>query len=296
MKKVVVPVTIASLLLGSVAAVAWAQEGSPFGKFGEYDKVELLFDRTPIDEKGVLIDGQLYVPINVLRDRNKAAYYYDVEKYQAYLFFGGANNAASTGTSSIGTSSAAKKSDGKSAVSPGFMSGIPYEADHYHAGMMRQDIINIATLAKALNDTSKDLDTVVYSKLTFNKDPDISLLHQRLNYRSIPFDLMEDRMYALADELGRQIGSSERRKMKDIIDDIDEAVRKKEKALDALQDWIRSSDEDDLDDFKDYEQDAEEILVTVIKKLTGENLDNPSDKYTNNLLDEVEKWSDKLRK
>ncbi|MGC5324900.1 hypothetical protein [Brevibacillus sp. SYSU BS000544] len=299
MKKVLVPMLGASLLLGSVAATVWAAEGSPFGKFGEYDKVEIVVEKNQVVEKGAIIDGKLYVPIDVLRDRNKAAYYYDPEKYQAYLFFGGGGSSTVNDSSSGNNSTSANKLTVKSALTSGLMSGIPYEADDYHSGMMRQDIINLGTLARALMDTSKDMDTVVYAKLNFNKDPDINLLQQRLIYRSMPFEVMEDRMYALADELGRQIGSSEKRRMKDIIDDIDEAVRKKEKAIDALKDWIRSSDEDDLDDFRDYEEDARETLVEVIKKLTGDNFDkndkNPQ-RYENNLLDEVEDWSSRLRK
>lgn len=299
MKKVLVPTLAASLLLGSVAATVWAAEGSPFGKFGEYDKVEIVVEKSQVEEKGAIIDGKLYVPIDVLRDRNKAAYYYDPEKYQAYLFFGGGGSSTTSDSSSISNRTTANKLTIKSALSSGFMTGIPYEADDYHSGMMRQDIINLGTLSRALMDTSKDMDTVVYAKLNFNKNPDIDLLQQRLTYRSMPFEVMEDRMYALADELGRQIGSSEKRRMKDIIDDIDDAVRKKEKAIDALNDWIRTSDEDDLDDFRDYEEDAQEMLVEVIKKLTGDNLDqttkNPK-KYENNLLDEVEEWSSRLRK
>lgn len=293
MKKAIVPVAVALAMLGSVAATVWAAEGSPFGKIGEYDKVELLLDRTPVSDRGVLLDGKLYVPVDALRDRNKAAYYYDPVKYQAYLFFGGGEttNPVSTSTTSTNTS--------KSTSTPDYMVGIPYDADDYHAGMMRQDIINIAAMAKALKDVSKDMDTVVYSKLTFNRDPDLELLKQRMNYRSMPFEIMEDRMYALADELGRQISSSERRKMKDIIDDIHDAIRKKEKAMDALQDWLNNSDEDDLDDFRDYEADAQELLIDIIGSLTGENVD-PNDKtptkMKNNLLDEVDEWSAKIRK
>lgn len=293
MKKAIVPVTIATLLLGSVAASVWAADGSPFGKVGDYDKVELLIDRSPISDRGVLIEGKLYVPVDALRDRNKAAYYYDPEKYQAYLFFGGAQTTTSPATTSTTTSRSTESSS-----TPDYMTGIPYDADNYHSGMMRQDIINIATMAKALMSVSKDMDSVVYSKLTFNRDPDMTLLQQRFNYRSMPFDIMEDRMYALADELGRQLGSSERRKMKDIIDDIHDAVRKKEKSLDALRDWLDSSDDNDLDDFRDYEKDAKDLLIDVIKKLTGENLatDNKDlSKYKNNLLDAVDKWSLKLR-
>lgn len=299
MKKIVVPMLAASFLLGSVAATVWAAEGSPFGKFGEYDKVEIIFEKDQIQEKGTIIEGKLYVPIDVLRDRNKAAYHYDPEKYQAYLFFGGGGDSNSSNSASTSARSTTKNLTTKSAIASGFMSGIPYEADDYHSGMMRQDIMNLGTLARALKDTSKDMDTVVYAKLNFNKDPDINILQQRLTYRSMPFEIMEDRLYALADELGKQLGSSEERRMNDVIDEIDEAVGKKEKAIEALKDWIRSSDEDDLDDFRDYEEDAQETLVEVIKKLTGENLDttikNPK-KYENNLLDAVEEWSTKLRK
>lgn len=299
MKKVLVPMLGASLLVGSVAATVWAAEGSPFGKFGEYDKVEIIVERNQVQEKGAIIDGKLYVPVDVLRDQNRAAYYYDPVSYQAYLFFGGGSSTNTVDSKSSSSVTSTSNLTAKSAIASGLMAGIPYEADDYHSGMMRQDIINLATLARALMDTSKDLDSVVYAKLNFNKDPNLDLIQQRLAYRSMPFEIMEDRMSALADELGRQVGSSEKRRMKDIIDDIEEAVRKKEKAIDSLKDWIRTSDEDDLDDFRDYEEDAREILVDVIKKLTGENLDknakNPQ-KYKNNLLDEVQEWSSKLRK
>ncbi|MGD8190298.1 hypothetical protein ACQCN2_09980 [Brevibacillus ginsengisoli] len=293
MKKALVPVAVAITLLGSVAATAWAAGGSPFGKVGDYDKVELMIDRSPISDRGVIIDGKLYVPMDTLRDRNKAAYYYDVNTYQAYLFFGGA------GTTNQANTTMTTGNNASSTRSPNFMSGIPYDANNYHAGMMRQDIINISTLAKALMNVSKDMDSVVYAKLTFNRDPDMNLLHQQLNYRSMTFDIMDERMYALADELGRQLGSSNKRNMKDIIDDIHDAVRNKEKALSALQDWLVSSDKRDLEDFKDYEKDAKDLLVGVVKKLTGENLDpgsKKSSKFDNNLLDAVDKWSGRLRK
>ncbi len=292
MKKSALLISLSGLLATGLAATAVAAGASPFGQFGSYDKVEVFVDGTSVKDRGVLIEGKLYVPVDPLRDMNKAAYYYDPQTYQVYLFFGGRrSNPQTVDPMAVGGTPLATGN-----VQPGFMEGIPYDADNYHAGMMRQDIINIATLAKALLDTSRDLDNVVYSKLTFNRNPDMNLLRQRLMYRSMPFSLMKDRMDALADELGRQIGSSYKRKMKDVMDELDTAVRKKEKAMDALEDWIRSSDKDDLDDFRDYEDDAKDSIYSAIRKLTGENIKNPQQKYSDNIKERVEKWAQNQRK
>ncbi|MBO8164268.1 MAG: hypothetical protein H0Z34_11205 [Brevibacillus sp.] len=285
MKKQTLLIGLASLLSISITAAVWAAGASPFGQLGSYDKVEVIVDRTPVKEKGLLIEGELYIPVEALRAQNKLAYVYDAQTYQAYLFFGG-------GTQQQGTSSAGSQpgTPTRDEVILGFMSGIPYEADGYHSGMMRQDIINIATLAKALLATSKDWEKVVYSKLTFNRNPDVGLLRQQLSYRTIPFDILEERMEALAEELGDQISRSYERKMEDVIDELEEAVEKKEKALETLEDWLQTSDEDDLEDFRDYDEDAKESIYDAIRKLTGEDLEDPTDHYSNNIKAEVEEW------
>jgi|GEM_PF-2185187 len=281
---------VAGGLIFAAAATVYAAGVSPYGQFGSFDKAAMTVDRSPIEDKAVIIDGKLFVPADVLRDQNKLAYYYDGEKYLAHLFLGGANSEQS------GKAQAAKPGQTLTkAMISSVMSGISYEADRYHAGMMRQDIINISTLAKALLDTSRSLDHVVYAKLTFNRDPDLKLLKQTLTLRSLPFEVMDERMEALAEELGKQVGSSSERKMNDVIEELQEAIKKKEKALDALEDWIRSSDEDDLEDFRDYEEDAKDSITSAVKDLTGEDLvnDPPKNDPEDSLKGKVEEWARK---
>ncbi|UFJ40072.1 hypothetical protein LOK74_18850 [Brevibacillus humidisoli] len=292
MKKQVMLACLASVLTGSLAATVLAAGASPFGQLGEYDKVKVIVDRTPVEDKGLLIDGNLYIPVNALREENKLAYVYDPETYQAYLFFGG--TAANQGTNPSATDQSPSPSEREVAL--GFMSGIPYEADDYHSGMMRQDVINIATLAKALLDTSGDWENAVYSKLNFNRNPNLSMLRQKLAYRTVPFQVLEDRMEALAEELGDQISGRYERKMEDVIDELEEAVEKKEKALESLEDWLQSSDEDDLEDYRDYDEEAKESISDAIEKLTGEDLEDPTDHHSNNIKEKVEEWSRKQQK
>ena len=293
MKKQVLTASLACLLTGGLAASVLAAGASPFGQLGGYDKVEVVIDRTPVEEKGLLIEGNLYIPANALKAQNKLAYAYDEKAYRAYLFFGGAAQGAATGNAVDGNR---ERLVDEREIELSFMAGIPYEADDYHAGMMRQDIINIATLAKALLETSSDWEKAVYAKLNFNRDPNLSMLRQKLAYRTVPFTVLEDRMKALAEELGDQISRSYERKMEDVIDELKEAVEKKEKALESLEDWLNSSDEDDLEDYRDYDEEARESIYDAIEKLTGENLKKPSDYYDNNIQDKVKEWTLKQQK
>lgn len=268
---------------------AFAMNENPYGKLGEYDQVALNVDRTPISEKGVLINGQVYVPVEPLLKMNKLGYYQDSSSYQAYLFFGGEDkyidysDLLSTKTKSI------------SDIEDDIMKGIPYESNGYHSGMMRQDILNIAILAKTMIMNSQQIDSAVHLKLTQNVTPNFDLIKQGVQYRTMPITIMEDRMEALADELGSQLGSRERRKMNDVIDELDEAVRNKEKALEAFKDWVRSSDEDDLDDYHRYEKKAKENVYTAVEILTGEDMEKPGSRDTDSLKDKVDAWINKKK-
>lgn len=288
MRKQVLTAGLACLLTGTLAASVVAAGASPFGQLGGYEKVELVVDHIPVQGKGLLIDGELYIPASALRQQNKLAYVSDDQAYRAYLFFGGAATGATSGNAAAGDQ---KTLPDKRAIELSFMAGIPYEADNYHAGMMRQDIINIATLAKALLRTSSDWEKAVYAKITYNRNPNMALLRQQLAYRTVPFTVLEDRMEALAEELGKQISRKYERRMQDVIDDLQDAVENKERALDALEDWLKSSDEDDLEDYRDYDEDANESIYDAIEKLTGENLKKPSDYNDNNIQAKVKEWS-----
>ncbi|WP_432775402.1 hypothetical protein AAFJ72_19695 [Brevibacillus gelatini] len=277
---------LAAVLVSGVGTV-YAISGSPYGKLGEYERVALSVDRTPITEKGILINGQVYVPVEPLYRMNKLGYFQDPSAYEAHLFFGGKDSYvdyygwATTRTKSI------------SEIEEEIMKGIPYESDRYHSGMMKQDILNITILAKTLIMTSQQIDSAVHLKLTQNVTPNFELIRQGVHYRTLPIAIMEERMEALADELGRQIGSRERRKMEDVIDELDEAVRNKEKALEALEDWVRTSDEDDLDDYRRYEERAKENVYAAVKLLTGEDLENPGKNRTDSLKHKVDAWINK---
>ncbi|MGE5702149.1 MAG: hypothetical protein ACM32O_06445 [Clostridia bacterium] len=292
MKKRVGFSLIAGIAVMGAAASVLAAGVSPFGQFGAYDKLELVIDKSPVQQRAVMIEGELYIPAESLRQLNKVAYYVDGQSYQAHMFLGG------SGTSGSEDSSGRRTTSSTRIVEPGFMNNVPYDARNYHAGMMRQDVINIATLAKTLLDTSRDLENVVYSKLAFNQDPDMTQLRQRLNYRTAPFDVMEDRMDALANELGEQkgLGSKWERRMEDVIDYLDDAVKSKNKALNALEDWIDSSDKDDLKDFRKYEEDARESIGDALKILTGENIDDAKKKSENNLKDAIDQWTKDVQK
>ncbi|WP_431809596.1 hypothetical protein [Brevibacillus agri] len=277
---------LATVFVSGVGTV-YAISGSPYGKLGEYEQVALSVDRTPITEKGILIDGQVYVPVEPLYKMNKLGYFQNSSSYEAYLFFGGLDSYVDY--SSLATTKTKSISD----IEEEIMKGIPYESDGYHSGMMRQDILNIAILAKTLIMTSQQIDSAVHLKLTQNVTPNFELIKQGVQYRTLPITIMEDRMEALADELGRQIGSRERRKMEDVIDELDEAVRNKEKALEAFEDWVRSSDEDDLDDYRRYEEKAKENVYSAVELLTGEDLENPGKRDTGSLKDKVDAWINK---
>ncbi|MET3291666.1 UNVERIFIED_CONTAM: hypothetical protein ABID98_004236 [Brevibacillus sp. OAP136] len=171
------------------------------------------------------------------------------------------------------------------------MQGIPYDADDYHSGMMMQDIVNVTALAKALWSTGDTIENVIQLRLNQNRDPNLALVRQGILYRTIPLDIMEDRMQSLADELGRQISSRERRKMEDVEDYIAKAVKSKEKALDALEEWVSSSNKKDLEDIRDYEKDAKKYLEKAIILLTGEDVsDNSNSNKEDSLKKKVEKW------
>ncbi|MET3291665.1 UNVERIFIED_CONTAM: hypothetical protein ABID98_004235 [Brevibacillus sp. OAP136] len=71
---------------------AFAAGLSPYGQTGDLENVALTVDNKPIQDRGVLINGQLYVPAKALSDQNKMAFYYDKDTYSGYLFSGGGNN------------------------------------------------------------------------------------------------------------------------------------------------------------------------------------------------------------
>ncbi len=284
MKKIVAVSVLASMIVGTTV---FAADSSPFGQFGTYDKVDLTVEKLHVESKGVIIDGNLYVPMDVLTKQNKAAYYYDAKSFQAYLFFGGGSNDSGNSQSRAASSN----NTSRSAIEDKLMESIPYDAKNYHSGMMRQDVINIAMLAKSLAATSDDLEKAVFAKMSGNINPDMKLLRQRVSYRTIPFDVMSDRMEVLADELGRQskpLGTTYKRRMNDVIDYLRDAVRDKEKALDALEDWLDSSDKDDLQDYRDYDKDANKNIDKALKYLTGESTSGSSN--TDNLKAKIDEW------
>lgn len=279
---------VASLALSlGVIGTAFAAGVSPYGQTANLDNVALTVDNKPIQDKGILVNGQLYVPAKTLSDQKKLAYYYDKDSYNAYLFSGGSDNDKNVAASVAIYTSSMKNRD---QIANEIMQGIPYETKDYHSGMMMQDITNIRALAKGLLTTSDSIENVIQMRLSQNKQPNLTLVRQGILYRTIPLDIMEDRMQALADELGRQIGSRERRKMEDVADDIRKAVNSKEKALNALEDWVSSSDKSDLADVRDYEKDAKKYLYKAILNLTGEDLNNPNKEENEGLKQKVEKW------
>lgn len=283
-KTAVVTLAISMGLIGTVFAAGV----SPYGQTGELENVALTVDNKPIQDKGVLVNGQLFIPAKALSDQNKMAFYYDKDSYSAYLFSGGSNNEKNM-NASIALYSDRSKS--RKQIADEIMKGIPYDADDYHSGMMMQDIINITALAKALWSTSDTIENVIQLRLNQNREPNLTLVRQGILYRTIPLDIMEDRMQALADELGRQLKSNERRKMEDVEDYISSAVRNKEKALDALEEWVSTSNRRDLDDIRDYEKDAKKDLEKAIIILTGEDIsDNSNSKKEDSLKKKVEKW------
>lgn len=274
--------SVLALLFG--IGTVYAAEGSPFGKLYGFDKVSLNVEGYKVPDNGVLIDGQLYIPVNPLYARDKLAYYYDPKSYEAFLFFGG-NNTSGTWQSNIG-----KGMKSKSEIAEEIMQGIPYESEGYHAGLMRQDVVNIASLAKGLLLTSDQMENAVQQKLSLGRTPNMELVRQAVLYRSLPLEIMEDRMEALADELKKQIGSRQRRMMEDVIENIDDALRYKQKSLNALEDWMRTSDKDDLEDYRDYEDDVKKHIYEAIELLTGEDLKVPGKVNSKNIKTEIEKW------
>lgn len=259
---------------------------SPFGQFGSYDKVEITVEGVKVPEKGVVIEDQLYIPVGTLFNQKKLAYTYDPATYSAYLFFGGGKSESSSYYFSDSIGGGKSRSD----IAKELMNGIPYEAKDYHSGMMRQDIVNIVSLSKSLLSTSDSMANAVQTKLTTNRNPNIEMVKQAVYYRSVPLELMQDRMEALADELGRQIGSKPKRQMNDVIDYIDDALKNKKKALEALEDWLRTSDEDDLEDYRDYEEEVKENIYDAVEILNGENLKKSGERKENNLLSKVNEW------
>lgn len=267
---------------------AFAAGLSPYGQTGDLENVALTVDNKPIQDRGVLINGQLYVPAKALSDQNKMAFYYDKDTYSGYLFSGGGNNEKNISAS---VALYSDKSKSKKQIADEIMQGIPYDADDYHSGMMMQDIVNVTALAKALWSTGDTIENVIQLRLNQNRDPNLALVRQGILYRTIPLDIMEDRMQSLADELGRQISSRERRKMEDVEDYIAKAVKSKEKALDALEEWVSSSNKKDLEDIRDYEKDAKKYLEKAIILLTGEDVsDNSNSNKEDSLKKKVEKW------
>ncbi|RNB91461.1 hypothetical protein EDM56_05340 [Brevibacillus fluminis] len=270
-----------------VVGTAYAAGVSPYGQTGNFENVLLTVDNKPTQETGVLINGQLYVPAKALSDQRKLAYYYDKDSYNAYLFFGGGDNDKNV---SANVAMYTNNHKSRQQIESEIMKGIPYETNDYHSGMMMQDINNIAGMIKGLLSTSDMIEYTIQMKLSQNVQPNMDTLRQQILYRSIPFDIMEDRMNALANELGRQLGSKERRRMEDIIDDIQTAVKRKEKALNALDDWLDSSSKRDLEDVRDYEADVKKYMYQALLDLTGEDLKNPGKVKSDGLKQKVDKW------
>ncbi|MGO0058942.1 hypothetical protein ACTID9_02725 [Brevibacillus fluminis] len=285
-------IATAAISLGLIGT-AFAAGVSPYGQTGDLENVALTVDNKPIADKGILVNGQLYIPAKALSDQKKIAFYYDKDSYNAYLFSGGGDSEKTVAASVAMYTSSMKNRD---QIAKEIMQGIPYETDDYHSGMMMQDITNITALAKGLLTTSDSIENVIQMRLSQNKLPNLTLVRQGILYRTIPLDIMQDRMQSLADELGRQISSSKRRDMEHVADDIQKAVNSKEKAIDSLEDWVSSSDKRDLEDVRDYEKDAKKYLYRAIKDLTGEDLENPNKEEEGGLKQAVEEWIRKKAK
>ncbi|MBP1931494.1 hypothetical protein [Ammoniphilus resinae] len=270
---------------------AGAQPSAPEKKVTSITPIDLSIDRELVKEKAVLIDGEIYVPVNPLFNQNKLAYYLDGTQNSLYLFFGGETN-----LNWYENMPDSMKLMSREEVASKLMDGIAYEANRYHSGMMKQDIVNIYSLLKGLLETNERMENAIYMKLNLNQEPNITMLKQNYYYRSEPIRILSSRMYALSRELGDQLGSRERRMMKEVVERIDDALGDKDDALEAMEDWIRSSDEDDLDDVRDNEMDAKENLYEAIELLTGEDLTKPGKVDENSLKHRVDKWIKKQSK
>ncbi|WP_232699450.1 hypothetical protein [Brevibacillus daliensis] len=281
--------TATIIALSTTTVFAAKQLVYPYGQLGEYPQIALSTDRSPIKERGLYINGQVYVPVEALQTQKKLAYYFDPSRYQAHLFFGGAGG-------STQMTQEAQRVVSNQQIVDSLMGSISFDASNYHSGMMLQDIDNIASLAKQLKLTTDSMNKAVYSKLNQNITPNMSLLKQTYAYGTVPLELMQDRMEKLADSLGDNVSSRDERRMEDVMELIDDAIYKKHRALTAFEDWLQSSDEDDLDDLHDYEEEANKDIDNAIKYLTGLDAKDLGDKYKNNLRDNVVKWISKQNK
>ncbi|MFF0828880.1 hypothetical protein ACFYU8_18350 [Brevibacillus sp. NPDC003359] len=285
MKRKIVLTSVVTLLIGVGTVYA---AGSPYGKIGNYELVAINMDREKTNAKGLFINGEIYVPVSEMQKNNKVAYFYDSANYQTHLFFGGGKDSNDSFDPYYRDNGYQYKS--KSELAAEVMKNIPYDDDRYHSGMMHQDIINIASFAKAFLSVTEMMDNAVQSKASINRDPNLELIKQGMVYRGLPLELMDDRMKALANELGDQIGRSEERDMDDVRDNIQEAIKYQNKAFRVLEDWLESSDEDDLDDYRDYVEEVRDNLYEAVETLTGEVLDKPGTVNDDSLKKEVEKW------
>lgn len=285
MRKVTILATVGALAIGIGTAYA---AGSPYGKLGPYEQVSINMDREKTNAKGVLINKEIYVPVSAMQKNNKSAYYYDSANYEVHLFFGGGQESNNTVDYYYRDNGYQYKS--KSELAAEVMKNIPYDDANYHSGMMHQDILNITSFSKAFLTVTEMMDNAVQSKVSINRDPNMEIIKQALRYRGLPLELMDDRMEALAEELGDQIGRREERDMEDVRDHIQDAIKYQNKAYNVLEDWLRSSDEDDLDDYRDYVEEVKENLYEAIELLTGEVMDEPGQVNEDSLKKEVEKW------
>ncbi|WP_139491119.1 hypothetical protein [Brevibacillus dissolubilis] len=287
MKKRTILTSLAFLLLSGIGT-AWAASVSPYGQFGTYDKVALTMDRAQVPDKGVIIEGNLYIPAESLRKIDKLAYVVDNQSYQAHVFLGGNSAEVNNLYNKLGSSYQTKS---KSQIASEIMGNIAYDTRGYHSGMMRQDILNIASLAKALYNTSEQMEAAIQLKLSVNTTPNTALIEQGVAYRSIPLELLEERMEVLAESLGDNLSSRDERDMEDVIDYIEDALENKQKSLRAFNDWIESSDEDDLEDIRDYEEDVKDDLADAIQILIGEDIQRPGVKIDDDHLQAaVDEW------
>ncbi|AYB36998.1 hypothetical protein [Brevibacillus laterosporus] len=284
-----IALSTALLALGGTTVFAATQLVSPYGQEGNYQKVALTVDRSPINERGIVIEGKVYVPVEPLQNLRKLAYSQDDASFVTHLFFGG------SGGSTTLTQEAQRVMGDKDVLNT-LMQSIPYESKNYHSGMMLQDLQNIASLASQMKKTTDTLNKAIYSKLNQNVTPNVGMLKQTYTYATVPIEIMRDRMEALSDEMGDKLSKSDRRRMDDVIELLNDAVKYKQKSVRTFEDWLESSDEDDLEDMRDYEKDANKYIDEAIKYLNGFDAKKPGKKYSNNLRDSVLEWIRKTNK
>ncbi|MCF6093386.1 hypothetical protein L1765_05160 [Microaerobacter geothermalis] len=267
MKKKILFICFLLLAVTLGASVYAYSDHSLYGELYGFPLYKLLIDGKENSLKALNIYGKIYIPADVYLQKVNGTMIIDDNRSEIRIKTNIRIPSSSDNNSTHANNTASNRSGTNSNT---FIDVInPKPVENYTVGMLSQDLKSLKQITQLLLKTSDQFKLLSFSVIQ-NRDDAITLntVKNHWEVRKSNYEAFEDRLDDMKDAIKELLGSTTSRNFeKDTLDHIEDAIYYKGKALDNLEDWYNTSDEDDYEDYKDYDRKANGELERAIREI-----------------------------